>query len=127
MDSIWHDARLGVRTLLKAPVFTLAVVLTLGLGIGANAAIFTIVNRLLLKPLPVRDPGGLFVLSVQHEGNQDPHNVSWLDFQDNRDHRDALRRSLAESAEFIIASARSARPRELNKAAASSVHRGLSL
>src|SRR5215212_2383579 len=47
MDSLWQDARLGVRSLLKAPVFTVAVVLTLGLGIGANAAVFTIVNRLL--------------------------------------------------------------------------------
>src|SRR5438477_11695424 len=82
MDSVWMDVRLGFRTLLKAPLFTIAVVLTLGLGIGANAAVFTIVNRLLLRPLPVRDPGGLYVLAVQHEGNQDPHTVSWPDYQD---------------------------------------------
>ena len=93
MDSLWQDVRLGLRTLLKAPLFTAAVVLTLGLGIGANAAVFTIVNRLLLKPLPVRDPAGLYVLAVQHEGNEDPHNVSWLDYQDYRDQSRRVRGS----------------------------------
>ena len=82
MGTLWSDVRLGLRTLGRAPLFTAAVVLTLGLGIGANAAVFTIVNRLLLAPMPVRDPGGLFVLGVQHEGGEQPHNVSWLDYQD---------------------------------------------
>jgi putative ABC transport system permease protein len=84
MDSLSQDVRLGLRTLLRVPLFTAAVVLTLGLGIGANAAVFTIVNRLLLKPLPVRDPASLQVLAVVHEGNESPHNVSWLDYQDYR-------------------------------------------
>jgi hypothetical protein len=52
MDSFWLDARLGVRTLLKAPLFTAAVVLTLGLGIGANAAVFTLVA--FFRPLEVQ-------------------------------------------------------------------------
>jgi putative ABC transport system permease protein len=105
MDSFWQDARLGVRTLLKAPLFTIAVVLTLGLGIGANAAVFTIVNRLLLKPLPVRDAAGLYVLAVQHEGNEDPHNVSWLDYLDYRDKSGAFAELAAYNIGFVGMSA----------------------
>ena len=101
MDSLWQDVRLGFRTLVKAPLFTTAVVLTLGLGIGANAAVFTIVNRLLLKPLPVRDPGSLYVLAVQHEGNEEPHNVSWLDYQDFKDKSGAFEDLAAYDVNFV--------------------------
>src|SRR4029078_2248359 len=76
MDSLWQDARLGLRTLLKAPLVTAAVVVTLGLGIGANLAVFTIVNRMLLKPLPVHDAGGLYVMAIQHQVNHGPDNTA---------------------------------------------------
>jgi predicted permease len=105
MDSLWQDARLGLRTLFKAPLFTAAVVLTLGLGIGANAAVFTIVNRMLLKPLPVRDAGGLVVLAIQHEGNEDPHNLSWLDYQDYRQKSGAFEDLAAYDVNFVGLSA----------------------
>ncbi|MEO6235475.1 MAG: ABC transporter permease [Vicinamibacterales bacterium] len=101
MHSIWQDARLGMRALLKAPVFTLAVVLTLGLGIGANAAVFTIVNRLLLKPLPVREAAGLHVLGIQHQGNENPHNLSWLDYLDYRDRSGAFADLAAYDVDFV--------------------------
>src|SRR5687768_7550417 len=101
MDSVWQDVRLGFRSLFKAPLFTIAVVLTLGMGIGANAAVFTIVNRLLLKPLPVSDPGGLYVLGVQHEGNDEPHNVSWLDYQDFKDKSGAFEDLAAYDIDFV--------------------------
>src|SRR6476646_3280235 len=105
MDALWQDVRLGLRALFKSPLFTAAVVLTLGLGIGANAAVFAIVNRLLLKPLPVRDPGGLYVLAIKHEGNQELHNVSCLDFQDYRDRSGAFEDLAAYAIDFVGLSA----------------------
>jgi hypothetical protein len=58
-DSVGRDLRSSFRSLLRRPTFTLAAVLTLALGIGANTAIFSVVNALLLKPLPFPVPGRL--------------------------------------------------------------------
>src|SRR5262252_6124215 len=55
-----QDLRLALRQLLKSPSFTLTVVLTIALGIGANTAIFTLVHAVLLKSLPVTDPNTLY-------------------------------------------------------------------
>ena len=99
------DIRLAFRSLRKAPLFTTAVVITLGLGIGANAAVFAIVNRMLLQPLPVRDASGLYVLAIQHEGNEDLHTVSWLDYVDYRDRSGAFEDLAAYDINFVGLSA----------------------
>ena len=64
MQAIRQDVRYAIRTLVKAPVFTLIAVVTLALGIGANTAIFTLVNALLLKPLPFAHPDELMMVHL---------------------------------------------------------------
>jgi predicted permease len=56
MGTLWWDLRYALRRLQKSPGFALAAIISLGLGIGANTAIFSLLNALMLRPLPVRDP-----------------------------------------------------------------------
>src|SRR6478672_6531259 len=62
MDELAGDLRNGFRQIARNPGFTAIAVLTLALGIGANTALFSIFNSLIMRPLPVRDPGHLALL-----------------------------------------------------------------
>ena len=63
LDHLLQDVRYGLRAMWKSPGFTAALVVTLALGMGANTAIFTLIDAVLLRPLPVSDPSSLYFLS----------------------------------------------------------------
>jgi putative ABC transport system permease protein len=83
VDNLRHDLRYAVRSYAKAPSFTLVILLTLALGIGASTAIFSLVNGILLQPLPLPEPGRL-VYANEVNGKGDRISVSWPDFLDWR-------------------------------------------
>ena len=66
---LWQDVRYAFRMLAKSPLLTVIVILTLALGIGANTAIFGIVNGFLLRPLPVKSPEQIMVLAAKIQGD----------------------------------------------------------
>src|SRR5947207_6456159 len=91
------DIRYGIRQLIKNPGFALVVVLTLALGIGANTAIFSVVNAVLLKPLPFPETDQLIAVGMTDTHQKDQTNLSSLSYPDFFDFRDQ-NRTLASSA-----------------------------
>src|SRR5215472_4456844 len=82
LDTLWRDLRFSFRTLSKRPAFTMVVVLSLALGIGANSAIFSLVDGILFRPLPVPNPGGLVTIDIAASRLTSFGGSSYLDWVD---------------------------------------------
>jgi predicted permease len=84
VDTLWHDVVFATRLLRKSPVFAAAVVLTLAIGVGVNTAVFSVVNAIILRPLPVRDGERLVVIASQNTSNRTLRGMSFPDVEDYR-------------------------------------------
>jgi macrolide transport system ATP-binding/permease protein len=85
MQTLWQDLRYAVRTLRKKPGFTFVAIVTLALGIGVNAALFSVFDAFVLKPLPLKDPDSLVSLEGVNAQGERHSLVSYLDYLDYRD------------------------------------------
>src|SRR5580658_10970736 len=88
MAAMLQDFQYSFRTLRKSPVFLAVAVVSLALGIGANTAIFTLINQLILQPLPVKDPEQLVMLAGRgkhYGGNNGPDRISYPMYREIRD------------------------------------------
>jgi predicted permease len=85
METFWKDLRYAFRMLLKSPGFTLIAMLALGLGIGANTAIFSVFNGILWRPLPAKDAQQLVILAAKPRAIDFPLQLSYPDFKDYRE------------------------------------------
>ena len=85
-DSTWRDVRYGARLLSRSPGFTVTVIGILALGIGANAAIFTVINAVMLRTLPVRAPEELVEPLSKHPDDPRMNGFSWDFYEQVRDH-----------------------------------------
>jgi predicted permease len=83
-ETLWADVRYGVRALRKNPGFAVVAILTLALGIGANTAIFSMVDSLLLRPLPVNNPSQITVLAFRQKQSFLQTQFSIADYRDIR-------------------------------------------
>src|SRR5579864_7585167 len=90
MGTLFQDIRYGIRMLMKNPAMTLVAALTLALGIGANTTIFSAVNGLMLRPLPVANAERLVVFGAQSQAANPYSAFSFPDFQDIRSQADGF-------------------------------------
>ncbi len=93
MGSWWQDVKHGARMLRRNPAFTIVVVVTLALGIGANTAIFSVVHAVILRPLPYPEPDRIVVVHTTRNGQAGSgHSSSLPDYEDWRNERGIFQR-----------------------------------
>ena len=90
MERLWQDIRYGLRLLIKSPGFAAAAVISLALGIGVNTAIFSVVNAILLRPLPVKNPEGLVEIYTSTATGSRWGTTSYPDYLDFRDRNEVF-------------------------------------
>src|SRR5215510_4786416 len=106
MQTFWQDLRYGARMLLNKRGFTVVAVITLGLGIGANTTMFSVINGLLLRPMPFKDPERLVHLDEKaQKAGFETLGLSFPDFSDWRSRsRSFERMALYEDGSFTLSS-----------------------
>src|SRR6266480_4204018 len=102
METLLHDVRYGSRQHIKHPVFTILAVVSLALGIGANTAIFSLVDTVLLRPLPVREPSQLIAVDGTLPNGTDFTLQSFPNYKDYRERSRSFDGLLAYR--FVVAS-----------------------
>jgi predicted permease len=90
-----NDLRFAVRMLLKSPGFTVVAVVTLALGLSANAMIMGVISAFFFRPLPVKDPERLVIMMQKTSVIEFPHGHAWLDYRDYRSRVTQLEDALA--------------------------------
>jgi len=103
METVFQDARYGLRQLLSRPVFTALAIISMALGIGANSAIFSLLDTVFLRPLPVREPSQLVALDGTLPNGAGFTLQSYLNYKDYRDRSGQVFSGLL-AYRFVVAS-----------------------
>src|SRR6266566_3551919 len=114
MTTLWNDLRYAARLLIRTPAFTIVAVATLALGIGANTAIFSVVNSTLINPLPYPESERLAVVSIMVQRNTvERREFSYPDYRDVRDRQTSFEGMAAWASEAFTLSVPDAPARQV--------------
>src|SRR5215467_1665579 len=101
MAAMLKDLRYVARMLTRNPAFTLIGIITLGLGIGVNSIVFSVVNTYLFRPLPVNKPDELIAVATKNRQFDFPYGISYLDYKDILDRTNVFSDALGFSGEVV--------------------------